>query len=113
MEGNQYLHITISKRIIIENSLGVAIYGYIYNIMYTILVGKIYHTVLDECSLYGPFLVQKTCMPPSPLIHIVVYTYIGLVQHYTCIHCFRDMQQSASHIGWHICMKNMPYYALY
>ncbi len=43
MEGNQYLHITISKRIIIENSLRVAIYGYTYNIMYTILVGQIYH----------------------------------------------------------------------
>ncbi len=40
MEGNQYLHITISKHIIIENSLGVAIYAYTYNIMHTILVGK-------------------------------------------------------------------------
>ncbi len=37
MEGNQYLHI---KHIIIENSLGVAIDGHTYNIMYTILVGK-------------------------------------------------------------------------
>ncbi len=46
--GNQYLHITISKCIIIENSLGVAIYGHTYNIMYIILVGKIYHTILDE-----------------------------------------------------------------
>ncbi len=96
MESNQYLHITISKCIIIENSLGVTIYGYTYNIMYTILVGKIYHTILDECPFYGPFLDQDTCMPSSPLIHIVVYTYIGLVQHHTCIYCCRDMQQSAS-----------------
>ncbi len=42
MEGNQYLHIPISKHIIIENSLSVAIYGRTYNIMYTILVGEIY-----------------------------------------------------------------------
>ncbi len=96
MEGNLYLHITISKHIIIENSLGVAIYGHTYNIMHTILVGKLYHTILDEGPFYGPFLVQDTCMPPSPLIHIVVYTYIGLFQQHTCIHCFRDVPQSAS-----------------
>ncbi len=53
MEGNQYLHNTISKCIIIENSLGLAICGHTYNIMHTILVGKIYHTKLDE----GSFLV--------------------------------------------------------
>ncbi len=57
MEGNQYLHIIISKHIIIENSVGVAIYGYTYNIMYTILVGNIYHTILDEGPFYKPFLV--------------------------------------------------------
>ncbi len=66
MEGNQYLHITISKHIIIENSLGIAIYGHTYNIMHTILVGKIYYTLLDEGPFYGPFLVQDTCMPPTP-----------------------------------------------
>ncbi len=33
----------------------------------------------------------------TPACHLPpVYTYIGLVQHHTCIHCFRDMQQSAS-----------------
>ncbi len=61
---------------IIENSLGVAIYGYTYNIMYTILVGKIYHTILDECTFYGPFLVQDTCMPPpSPDTYCCIYIH--------------------------------------
>ncbi len=94
MDGTQFIHITISKHIIIENSLGVAIYGHTYNIIGEI--GKIYHTIPDEGPFYRPFLVQDTCMPPSPLIHIVVYyiTYIGLVQPGT--HCFRDVQQSAS-----------------
>ncbi len=64
--GNQYRHITIYKCIIIDNSLGVTIYGHKYNVMHTILVGKIYHTILDECRFYRPFLVQETCMPPSP-----------------------------------------------
>ncbi len=96
MEGNQYLHITISKHIIIENSLGVAIYGHAYNIMHTILVGQIYHTILSESPLHGPFLVQNTCMPPSPLINSIVFTYICLVQLHTHTHCFRDMQQSPS-----------------
>ncbi len=90
MEANQYLHITISKRIIIENRLGVAIYGHTYNIMHTILVVNIYHTILDEGPLYVPFLVQDSCKRPTPVIHI------GLVQHHTCIHCFRDIQQSGS-----------------
>ncbi len=53
MEGNQYLHITISKCIVIENSLGVATYSDTYNIMYTILVGRFYHTILDEGPFYG------------------------------------------------------------
>ncbi len=83
MEGNQYLHITISKCIIIEKSVCVAIYGRTYNIMYTILVGKIYHIILDEGPFYKLFLDQDTCMPPCPLIHIVVFTYIGLVQSHT------------------------------
>ncbi len=73
MEGNQYLHITISRCIIIENSLGVAIYDDTYNIMYTISVGKFYHTIQDEGPLYGPFLVQHTCMPPSLLL-LYLYT---------------------------------------
>ncbi len=92
MEGSQYLHITISKHTIIENSSRVAIYGQTYNIMHTILVGKIHHTTLDESPFYGPFLVQDTTCYLPHLIHIVVYTYICLVQHHTCIHCFRDMQ---------------------
>ncbi len=74
MEGNQYLHITISKHIIIENGLSIAIYGYTYNIMYTILVGKIYHTILDECPFHAPFLVRDTCMPPSPS-YILLYIH--------------------------------------
>ncbi len=73
MEGNQYLHITISKRIIIENSLGVAIYGHTYNIMQTILVGKIYHTILDEGPFYRPFLVQDNYMPSS---HSYILLYL-------------------------------------
>ncbi len=108
MEGNQYFHITISKCIIIENSLGVAIYGHTYNIMHTILVGKIYHTILDEGPFYVSFLVWDTCLPPSPLIHIVVFTYIGLVQHHTHTHCFRDMQQSVSGT----CQTHWPAYLL-
>ncbi len=32
MEGNQYLHITISKQCIIKNSLGVAVYGHTYQL---------------------------------------------------------------------------------
>ncbi len=78
MEGNQSLHITISKHIIIENSLGVAIYDYIYNIMYTVLVGKIYHTILDEGPFYRPFLVQDTCMPSSSsYLLLYIHTYVS------------------------------------
>ncbi len=48
------------------------------------------YSILDEARFYRPFLVQNTCM------HIIVFTYIGLVQHHTHIQCFRDMQQSVS-----------------
>ncbi len=113
MEGNQYLHITILKCIIIENSLGVAIYGYTYNIMYTILVGKIYHTILDECPFYGPFLVQDTCMLPSTS-YILLYIYIHRSS--SAPHMHTLFQEHATkyfrHIGWHICLTNMPCYAV-
>ncbi len=78
MEGNQYLHITISKRIIIENSLGVVIYIFTYNIMYTILVGIIYHTIPDEDPFYRPFRTPACHFPPLHIV-VLVFTYIGLV----------------------------------
>ncbi len=91
MEGNQRLHITMLKHNIIENSLGVAIYDNTYNIMHTILVGELYHTILDKGPFYRPFLVQDTCMPPSPFIHIVVFIYIRLVQPHTVSRTYNNV----------------------
>ncbi len=109
MEGNQYLHITISKHNIIENSLGVAIYGHTYNIMHIILVGNIYHTILDEGPFYMPFLVQDTCMPPSPsYILLYLHTYVWFSStpaHTVSGTCNRVLQAHVRHIGWHICLK--------
>ncbi len=111
MEGNQYLHTTISKCIIIENSLGVAIYDHTYNIMQSLLVGKIYHTILDDGPFYRSFLVQDSCMPPS-LSYILLYlhTYVWFS---TPSACFRDMQQSTSGTCQTLWMayllKNMPF----
>ncbi len=52
--------------------------------------------ILDEGPFYGPFLVQLMCMRPPLVIHISVYTYIGLGYPHTHTHCFSNMQHSTS-----------------
>ncbi len=76
MEGNQYIHITISKCIIIENTLGIAIYGHTYNIMQTILVGNIYHIILESIKGHstGHFWF-KTLACHLPPTYILLYLH--------------------------------------